>query len=85
MDKNKFKRVKIEEATRPENGIFHIYCNYWWVVTESDEILYYKGSYPQCNISKSIVESLMDRIPYGDNCTIQKIPVVYQLVNPRDY
>jgi hypothetical protein len=59
MKDSDFKKVPITKLTAiPENnGFYELRKNYYWVVTEDDCVLFYKGSSPQCNSSKAVVDN----------------------------
>ena len=57
MNLSDFKRVPVSEIITPKAGRI-CYGGSWWQVTENDEVLFYKGISPQCNMNKSIVERL---------------------------
>jgi len=77
---DKYKRIPVSDAIEPPSGFCEVYKNYWWCVTPSDEILMYKGTSPQCNINRQIVDHLM---PEG--CTARQLPVVFIKRSPHDY
>ncbi len=58
MKESDFRKVPIKKLTAiPEkNGFYELRKNYYWVVTEDDCVLFYKGSSPQCNSSKAVVD-----------------------------
>ena len=58
MKECEFKKVPILKLTAvPEkNGFYELRKNFYWVVTEDDCVLFYRGSAPQCNASKAVVD-----------------------------
>jgi hypothetical protein len=75
-----FKRLKIEEAIKPKNGLTETFLNRYWVVTQDNEILFYRGTSPQCNGDGDIA----NRLNYKD-CTIQFIPAVFVRIRAEDW
>lgn len=47
------------DVTEPRNGLT-VMANSWWLCVDGDpkRALFYKGSFPQCNTNKYIVERL---------------------------
>ena len=71
----KFKYKKIENVTKPKNGLWNIYVNYWWAVTPRNEIIFSEYGSPQCNKDKTIVEHVLKKF-YND-CEVRQIETVY--------
>ena len=85
---DRYKKVKISDASTPINGICMIYTNRYWIVTPDDEILFYRPSKnssgsPQCNDNGEIASSLRDKLYPGFH--VVQLPVVFQKVDPREY
>jgi len=59
--RGKFTAIPVSEVTRTpaSSGTFKLYVNKYWGVTDDDYILLYRGYSPQCNDSKSVVESII--------------------------
>lgn len=68
----RFKRVSITEVTTPGEGRVCL-LNRWWIVTDQEEVLFFRGFSPQCNHDRSITERL-NKIP---NTTVRFIEVAY--------
>ena len=66
MIKNEdFKRISIEELQSPEKGgLYKLYTNHWWATDSDGLALLYKGTRPQCNINKTIVDIVPRNAPY---------------------
>lgn len=77
-----FTLIPLEEATQPKGGLFKIYEDYYFFVTEDNCILKYRGYSLQCNKNKQILESLLK--DYED-VEIRQIRFVYIPINPSDY
>jgi len=75
----RFRRVPIAQLTCAPDGYARIMRNYWWHVTENEEVLFYgvraRGVHwdsPQCNRDRRIIEHL----PI-EGCTPRLIPIAY--------
>lgn len=60
MTGSDFLRVPISEITRPKDGRQTL-MNRYWIVTENNEVLFYKKTFPQCNSREDITNSLLTR------------------------
>jgi len=52
-----YKKYPIKKALSPVNGLFYNYTNRYWLVKD-DCLLFYKGTSPQCNTNRTIVEKI---------------------------
>lgn len=61
MKTEDFRKVTIEEATKTptKSGHYDLVTDSWWGVTEDDCILYYRGYARQCNMNKSVADSII--------------------------
>lgn len=59
-DINEYKLVSIDELLAPKKPAtaFILYPGAWWAVFEG-QVLFYKGTSPQCNPNKAILERFM--------------------------
>lgn len=80
MPKHRYTRIPIDEIKDSPSGIVQCIKNHWWCVTEQNEVLLFKGSTPQCNSNKAIVDRLM---PAG--CHAEFLPTAFVKVNISDY
>lgn len=78
---DRFEFVDLEELTTPKSGNYNLYVDYWWKVTKDFELIFYrhpcntsKYPSPQCNMNKTIVESITT---CPCEFKVVKIPVVY--------
>ena len=57
----KWKLIPLDDVRRvPEkSGPFWLYKNYFWILTESDEIILFHGFSPQANLDGNCCESLL--------------------------
>jgi hypothetical protein len=83
FNKYNFKFVKISDLNYPKDGMFSIYADHWWIVTSDGEIMFYKGTSPQCNSSKRIAESIRNT-QYPD-CEVKQIPFVFIPIRTNDF
>lgn len=86
MKENDFKKVPISKLTAiPEkNGFYELRKNFYWVVTEDDCVLFYKGS-AQCNSSKAVVDKWgIDREVFKNSRT-ELIENAWMLHDCSDY
>ena len=71
----RYTRVKVSDITSPlGKDVVQVLEDRYWVVTQEDEVLLYRGYSPQCNRNKKIVEKQM-RMHEG--CTIKHLPVAF--------
>lgn len=92
-----FLFVTLEEATKPVNGLFQIFVDYWWPLDSQGRIAFYnpmlagkrrhasikyRGS-PQCNSNRLIAERVSQCQEWP--VEIRQIPVVYVPIDPKDY
>lgn len=75
-----YKRVPLTEITQPKGGLVNVYKDHWWMVTEANEALFFRGKTPQCNVDRSIVERLI-----VDGCRAEFVPVAFVRANASDY
>lgn len=82
MTKEKtYQRIPVEQAKQPaHSGTWEVYLNYWWAVTENNEILVWRGVAPACNMDQKLVEGLL---PKEANRAVQ-IEAVYLRHNPSN-
>jgi hypothetical protein len=61
----KFQKIKISDATKEpkDDGVYCLMTNRFWLVTDDDCILIYRGYSPQCNRNKQISESILKNNP----------------------
>ena len=52
-----FKKVKIDKLSHPKrNGLYKLYYNFYWAVTDDDCVIFYrKSNTPQCNQNEKIM------------------------------
>lgn len=87
------RKFSIEQLSVPKNGLYQIYCDRWWAVSNEDEIYFYgttRSPYgsPQCNPNQKIaLRVASDGLVMKDGCfkEVRQIPVVYVPVNISDY
>jgi hypothetical protein len=61
MNAADFIRMPIVELVNPEKrGPLNVYQNYWWVIDENDNAMFFKSHIsPQCNLNKLVVERVL--------------------------
>ena len=70
-----FKKVKVEDLTNSRlYDVVQLYHDYWWVVTEDNCVLFYRGNSPQCNPNKELCESFLRKHP---ECHCEQIPLAF--------
>jgi hypothetical protein len=77
---DKYKRVPLVELTAPKGGLANVYKDHWWIVTDKDEALFWKGHAPQCNKDKRITDHLA---PEG--CKSVFVPLAFVRASASDY
>ena len=71
----RYTRVKVSDITSPlGKDVVQVFENRYWVVTQEDEVLLYRGYSPQCNMHKAIAESMLKM---HEGCTIKQLPVAF--------
>lgn len=78
------KKVPVDKATTPQEGLHYCYVDRWWTVLDG-YLLFYRPTKrhwgaPQCNGSKVIAEGLAKKL-YPE-ATVQQIPLVFV---PEEY
>ncbi len=63
--------------------LVQIYKSRWWVIDENENALFYNGYSPQCNINKTMVENLRDKLYPG--LEVRFIDVTYIPINVTDF
>ena len=75
MELNKIKYLKIEDHLEPKTtGLYQIYVDKYWIVTEDNCIMLYNNSSYQCNSSEKIAKQFLKNYP---NCLVKLIPILY--------
>lgn len=81
----------IDQMTDPRGkGMVQIYEDYWWVVSENEELYFYGTQHspylsPQCNLNQSIVAKIAAD-PYHENVKeVRQIPLVFVPIHISDY
>lgn len=98
---NIMRRRKISEVTKPRPGLFQIYVDSWWAVSNDDEVYFFgtqSSPYnsPQCNQNGDLAKRINDdRAIITDakfkHCELtnyretMQLPIVYVPVNISDY
>lgn len=84
--KEKFAKIPIAEAVAvPERGgTYQIYKNYYWAVTDDNELLVYRGFSVQANSNCKIVEHLIAG-PDHPGKRVEFVETVFLPHNCRDY
>lgn len=72
---DKFEQIPLELVTKPSNGIYRIYKDFYFAVTKDNCILKYKEMSYQCNSSEVVMHNLLSN--YEEGTSIQQIPFVY--------
>jgi hypothetical protein len=96
MDKRTMRRVKISDLTRPKSGMFNVYVDSWWAVSNDDEVYFYGSdrfpfASPQCNTNPKLAIRLAERLKDNPKCgyenfkEVRQIPVVYQPTSIHEY
>jgi len=71
VDKHTF--IPIAEAQTPRDG--RCMVDRWWIITDNQEIILWRGFSPQCNQNEAIARDLQEQVwPDGD---VMHLPVVY--------
>ena len=80
--KERYVRYPLAELILPRSGFLKCFIDYWWAVTEDDQVLFYRKKFhsPQCNSNKTIVERLCPR-----GTVPRFVPVAFLPVDPTDY
>ena len=73
MNRDKLKKIPIEEAIIPKNN-YTVYVDKYWVIDDNC-ILFWGDFAPQCNSDKELCAIVRDKI-YPD-CEIRQLKVVY--------
>jgi len=81
--KKNIKFVPIAEASKPKNGMFQLYVDYWWCVTPDEEIMLYRRTSPQCNHNEDCARRVNEKLYPGYE--IRQLPVIFVPIDPRDY
>lgn len=81
----KYKFVPISNLSYPRDGMFNVYVDYWWIVTDDNEIIFFQEKSPQCNKDKRICDMLMNTVYKDTTHKVVQIPVIYIETNPNDY
>ena len=74
------KAIPLDNLLSPyKEGYLYPYKDRWWVVTDNNEVLFYRGIHnPQCNTNKEIAKKLSDIAnKQGFITHIQFIPWVF--------
>jgi hypothetical protein len=86
--KSDWEFVPKSKATRmPDKGeFFQVYRNWWWVVTDNDEIIFYckYGLSPQCNPNESIARSIQEK-EWHPGTHVEQLEVVFVPHDCHDY
>lgn len=79
-----YRWVSKDYFTDPPSGHAIVYKNVWWVVDKHGNYAIYKKYYPQCNISRTIVEkAILPRTPQGVG--IEFVPIAILPDDPQRY
>lgn len=87
MNIDDFVKVPISKLTSPQGGgLYFIYHNMYWAVTENNELLFFRKGYtsPQCNSNKQIVQDVLCK-NIGGNFRVELIEYVYIPKEEYDY
>ena len=76
--------VPISNFISPKDGIHDIHINWWWIVTQNDEIVFY-GSSPQCNMNEELCILINKQIYSKSDYKVVQITIVYLEVDINDY
>ncbi len=85
--KNSLDKCKLIPLTKlisiDGKDIVQIYKSRWWIIDENENVLFYNGYSPQCNINQMMVESLRDKLYPG--LEVRFIDVAYIPINVTDF
>ncbi len=77
----KLRHIKIEDAITPKDGLYRIVCDYWWIVSNDNTLMY--GASLQANSNKTVAEHVRDKV--YPTSRVEQIPVVYIPINYKEY
>lgn len=98
--KRQMRKVPIDQLTTPKRGMFQVYVDDWWAVSEDEELYFYACSAspfasPQCNGNEELAKRMHAERRVCDekfkDCELtglketRRIPVVYVPINIGDY
>lgn len=92
------RKVPITEVSEPKSGLFQVYVDYWWPVSNNDEIYFfgtdqYPFASPQGNhdeyTARHLAETMLvtkdERCRYDDYKETRQLPVIYKPVSISEY
>lgn len=74
--------LDLEDACIPKDGFYRVMCDYWWIVTQDNQIMYCSSS-AQANTNKSIAEYIKNKM--YPNSRLEQLPTVYIPISIQEY
>lgn len=76
---NKYVTIPISVASKPRTALMSVYVDYYWLVTQNNEILIYSGITAQCNPDIEITKKLLPYTErnFGSSLEVRQIPLIF--------